>query len=252
MKRINKLFFYILLFVFSITNVYAECSTEDMNKIRNEAVQVKASYEKTVRIMNSGEYVPPDGTPDDAELSITQTYFKIYINNITENLYVVVHNDTTDSTQTFTYADSDNGTVTFDWYRIVSKIDYTITVYSSSNTNCPDTKLYVINLTTPRYNYYSSDKVCLNASDFYLCQEYVTVDDVDYATLQKKVEAYLAGKVDNNGEEIETPGDVIETNFWDENKTIIIIGIVAIVIIGIGTILIIKKRGKKKNEDTTF
>ncbi len=249
MKRINIPALLLFMFILGLTNVYAECSTDDMSKIRSEAVQVKVSYEKTTRIMDSSEY-HIDGTNDDTDLGITEEYYKIYINNLTENLYITVYNNYTDKTDTYTYQDSDNGTISFDNNDILQLVKYTITVYSSSNTNCPDTQLYITDLTTPRYNYYYYDSVCNDAKDFYLCQEYLTIDFIDYTTFKKSVNDYLEGLIDTNGEEVEKQVSVVKTSFWDKYKIVIIVG--GVVIVGIGTILVIKKRGKKKHENEEF
>jgi len=249
MKWIDKISLFLILFILGISSAYAACSTEEMNKIRNEAVQIKPSYEKSTKLLGQGDYHQPDGADPEQSLSISVPYFKIYVDNLTENLYVTVHNSATDETKKYTYADSENGKVTFEWEKIVDVVDYTITVYSSDKTACPDTQLYVTNLKTPRYNTRFTDKLCTNAKDFYLCREFITTEDTDYVDFMNKVQKYLDGKVNNEGEEITNPEKNNNSSFLAKNKTVIIIaGVGSLIIIGVGATVIIVKKRRKKNE----
>lgn len=245
MQKIQKLFLIGLFFILSISNVEAACTNEETSKIRNEAVQVKTSYEKKTRVLDKDEYGLPDGTPPDADVEITEDYFEVYINNLTDNLYVTVYNDATKETITYNYQNSNNGTISFKWERINQIVDYTITVYSSSKTGCADTQLYQTNLKLPRYNSYSLENICNNAGDFYLCHEYVTVDEVDYPTFNKRVQSYLNGQVDINGEEKKE-----ESKKEDKKNSGIIIGTICVIIVaaGVGTVIIVKKQRRNKNE----
>lgn len=246
MKRVNKIFLFMILFVFGINSVSAICSSEEMNKIRNEAFQVKPSYEKTTRVLDSNEVGIPDGSSVEETIEVTVDYFKIHINNLTENLYVTVHDDVTNETKKYTYSDSNSGTIIFEWSNITKIVNYTIKVFSSDKTGCPDTQLYVTNLKIPRYNYYSNEMICNEAKDFYLCQNYVTIDKVDYMTFQNKVQAYLDGKIDNEGQEKKEELKKETT----QNKSSLIIGIGVVVGIsgGIAILIVVKKKRSKKNE----
>lgn len=251
MKWTKRIIIFLLVFITSINKANATCTSSEINGLRSEAFKIKTSYEITTKLLGSGEFLPPDGADPDKEISIKIPYFKIYINNLTENLYVTVYNDNTKETKTYNYQDSLNGTITLDWDKIVDIVNYTITVYSSDKTNCPDTKLYVTDLKTPRYNSYSTNKLCSKAKDFYLCKEYVTIPNVDYVTFMNRVQAYLDGQVNNEGEEVPKIEEHKKESFYNKNKVLIIVSICLIIISigGVITVIIIKKRRGKKHEE---
>ena len=250
MKKLNVVFLALILFFASIRSVYAVCDATESNTLNSLAVNVRASYEAIEEEYTPDEsFNPPDGMPIDDDYVVTRNIFRIYITNITEELYVVVTNDVTDEELTFTYQDSNNGTVTFDQEDLSSIRNYTVTVYSSSQTNCPDTRLYNYYFTTPMYNTFSEYDVCEGLEEFYLCYEYLSVSMPSYADFLSSVEDYRNGLIDEEGEEI--PPDVVEedNSFWDYvGEHWIIITIVAGVIIVGGvlvTVIIVKKQRSK-------
>ncbi len=245
MKKINKLIFTIILALISI-DVYAACDTKELNELRSAAANIKTSYEVMEGKFDPSEYSPPDGITDEEleEYEGVYTFFRIYITNLTPDLYITVYNDLTDQTTTYNYSDSTDGTITFDWDDIRGLVNYQITVYSSNQTNCADTKLHTLYLTTPRYNEYSSYEICDGAEDYYLCYEYLTVpEDVSYSEFVQNVEEY---KINHNTEkeEEESPQESNDfISFLSQHKVpILVISITILAIGGLTTVIIIKKR----------
>ena len=170
MKKIRVFTLAILLFFLS-TNVYAVCDVTESNTLNSLATNVKVSNEVVeVEVPMDENVNPPDGLTEEEDQNFVayQDYFRIYISNVTEELYVVVTNESTNESKTYTYDDVENGVITFDEKVYVFITSYKIDVYSSDKTNCPDTKLYTLYLTTPLYNSYSETAVCEGIEDFYL------------------------------------------------------------------------------------
>ena len=248
MKKMKAFIFALLLFFASSRYVYAVCDATELNTLRSAAANVRASYERLRAEMDPEDYTPPDGTTYE-EFTAYYTYFRIYISNLTEDLYVEVYNDSTGETTTYTYEDSDNGTIYFDWDRIVLMVNYTITVYSSSNTNCEGTELYTLYLTTPRYNTYSTYDLCDGAEDFYLCYDYLSIEEVEYGRFVELVSRYKSGLIDDEGNEIEEPSEK-DTNsfieFLSNHYITIIIITVVVIAVGVTVIVIIVKKQRSK------
>ena len=245
MKKLKAFIFTLTLFFASSSYVYAVCDATELNTLRSVAANVRASYEELKGIMDPSEYTPPDGTSAE-DFTAYYNYFRIYITNLTEDIYVKVYNDATGEENTYTYQDSDNGTVTFDWEDITLLANFTIKVYSSFNTNCSDTELYTLYLTTPRFNNYSLFDMCDGAEDFYLCYEYLSIpDEVSFGQFVDLIERYKNGQVDDDGNIVEEPEN--EENgfiqFLGEHYVEIIV--IAVIVIAVGvtvTVIIVKKQ----------
>lgn len=250
MKKLKVLLISLFSLFMSTSIVHATCDTTESNKIRSEAVNVKANYEKVEGILDESEYNPPDGLTDEEleQFVAKYNYFKIYITNLTENLYVKVYNDVTKETKTYHYADSDQGTISFDWTNLKSIAKFRIDVYSSNKTGCPDTKLFTLYQTTPRFNTYSGYSMCDDAKDFYLCHDYLTVDPVEFDKFVELVTKYKNGQIKENGEENGKPKEK-EKGFFQEYKTQIIIGSILVICAGgLTVVIIVTKQRSKKNE----
>lgn len=248
MKKM-KAFVLMFLFFFLSTDVYAVCDAEESNTLNSLATNLGISYEIVeVEIPMDENFNPPDGITEEEYLDYvaTRTYFRIYISNVTEELYVVVTNKSTNEKHTYTYEDAVNGIITFDEIVGISITNYTIDVYSSSATNCPNTLLYTHYLTTPLYNSYSEMSVCDGIEEFYLCHEYLSVDvDVNFDDFLKFVDEYKAGHIDDDGNEVVPPEDSEGgfLQFIGDHLVIVIISAVVIVAAGgLITFVVIKKQ----------
>ncbi len=246
MSKFKVLIFTLVLFFASTTYAHAACDANELNTLRGVASNVRVSYEEMREPLDPSEYTPPDGTSSD-DYTAYYTFFRVYITNLTEDIYVEVRNSATGETTTYTYDQSDNGTITFDWEEITVMVNYTITVYSSSNTNCPDTELYTLYLTTPRFNQYSTYDLCEGAEDFYLCYEYLSVEDVSFGEFVELVERYKAGQIDDgsNVEEPDDGGNGFIAFLGDHYIAIIIIAVVVIAVGVTVTVIIVKKQRRR-------
>lgn len=251
MKKLKAFVFALLLFFLSTNSVFAVCDATESNTLNSLAANVRASYE-IVQLESDEDVSFPDGiTEEEADdFVFYRRYFRIHINNITEELYVVVTNETTDESTTYTYADAVDGTITIDALVTTQIMNYTIEIYSSSATNCANTKLYTTYLTTPKSNPYSSNAMCEGIEEFYLCHEYLSVDtDYSYYDLVEMMASYRDGHIDEDGDEIVEEPVEEETGFGDflkENIAVVIIVVVVIIAAGgLITFVVIKKQRSK-------
>ena len=245
MKKMKVLLLASIIFICGILDVYAVCEADEYNTLNRLAMNMRVSYEaRTEEKIPDENYTFPDGlTPEEREeYRIITNYFAIYISNITEELYVTVRNDQTGTTETYTYEDAVDGLITIRQDDRTAVNNYTIIVYSSSETNCPDTRLRTMYVTTPLYNRYSTYDICDGAEEFYLCYEYLTIPLPAETEFLELVQQYREGLIDDEGNEITEE----EESFWDfikDHSAVFIIVIVAIVAIGgVVTVIITKKR----------
>ena len=246
MKKIKAFAFTFLLFFLS-TNVYAVCDVTETNTLNSLATNVRISYEVVqVEIPMDENFNPPDGVSDEdmEDYVAYQDYFRFYISNVTEELYIVVTNQETNERRTYTYDDVVDGVITFDEVVGISITNYTIEVYSSSATNCPDSLLYTWYETTPMYNVFSESSLCVGIEEFYLCHEYLSVD-TSFENFNQLVWEYRAGHIDDNGEEIIEPVEDDGGFFEFISDHLVVVIVVAVIIVAAGgliTFVVIKKQ----------
>ncbi len=246
MKKFVVLVFTIAIFFSSTLLVKAVCDTSELNKLKSLALNVKASYELAKRdVTKDPGYAYPDGLTDEEQEQYQDfvSYFKIHINNLTEDMYVEVTNNKSDEKKVYTYNDTIDGNITFDQTDIVRLRKYTITIYSSGNTGCEGTKLYTTYVTTPMFNSFSEEPMCNGAEDFYLCREWLsTTYNVD--NVSERIEKYKKGLLNKDGEE--TPPEEEKKGFIEfvkEHKGIVAITAIGVIAIGgLVTVIIVKKQ----------
>ncbi len=96
-------------------------------------------------------------------------------------------------------------------------------------------------LTLPRYNEYSTYSLCDSVSDYYLCQKYVTFDEIESSYFVEKVSDEIEKREDKQVSELKWYEKVWE--FVVEHKTIFITGGVIVIAGGAVTaVVIIRKR----------
>ena len=122
---------------------------------------------------------------------------------------------------------------------------YTIKLVSSEKTGCPGNEIRTFYLQVPRYNKYSIEPRCAQVPDFYLCQEYVTFDEVEYEFFSKSINKELEKfDLDENGNVINKEDKTWfnkSIEYVKNNKVKFIVG-GALVVVVITTIVVIKKR----------
>lgn len=246
MGRLRELALFMFLFLIFSGNVLAEsCNYEQKAKLNNEVANVKVNYEILQKELDPSLYGPPDaiiGTEEEANWVPTTDYFQINVLNLTENFYIEMKNEVTGETTTYTYANTDNGKLTIEYEDKSQVTKFSIVVKSSDVTGCAGESFKTLYLTLPRYNDYSEYSLCDGVEDYYMCQRYVTFDEVEFE--------YFVGKVNKEIEKKETK-EIEEKLKWYEKagnfivkqKVAFITGGVIVVAGGaITTVVIIRKR----------
>ena len=226
------------------STIFAACDYSEQVKLSSEAANVKFNYEaglfKTGELLERDDILLPDDENDVSQSSndvieAQEPGVKLHVLNLTKNLYVVITNDYDGSTETYYYEDSDEGTI--DWERpadmVLDKVVYTLEVYAVDST-CKDGSLRTITLETPRYNELSEYSFCENSKE-YFCEAFTTLDfDISFEEAYKKI----SGTQTNPKEE---PNGKEGNGFFEQYGIYILVGLVALVIIGVVTYVIIRK-----------
>ncbi len=230
----KKIFIMFLTFFMMLTITKANCSNSEKLDLNSKAANVKTNYELVSDQINY----------DDGVSNVE--YFVINILNITEDTYVEITNDLYNDVKVYHYSDTDNGNVKITWTDTDEIVNFTIKVYAETNTACGGELLKTSRMATPRFNNYYYLAICNDAPDFYLCQKYVTVDEVDESEFSKKIDSFINGELDKNGDEIkqdENKNGFLE--FLNEYKWYIVGGVV-IIGAGIGIAIYLKKTKKQR------
>lgn len=220
----RKSFLTLLVFFLFTSNVEAVCTNKEKLDVGAKAANIKHNYE----IVENTEQAE-DGVSTDE-------YFKITILNIVKEIYVEVSNDVNNQTRTYTYNDTDNGIITFNWEENEVKTNFTIKVYASDYSNCKGDLLKTIKFTTPHYNDFYNRAICAEMTDFYLCQKYISTDNVDESMFISKIDSFKKGEINNEGEE--QPNKKEEKGFFAKYKWYII-GTLGVVIVVATTLTIV-------------
>ena len=236
----KKFLIFLIAFLIFMGSPKAEsvCSYQDQSALNKKAANISRNYTVETKTEKFSDW------EEEVE------YFNITILNITEDFYVTVSNDVDDIPLTYYYSDTKDGVLNVEWEDSDQVTSFTIQVYSSDKTNCPDELYKTLYLTTPRYNEFSNMAVCDEASEFSLCQRYVTFKEISYDSFLKRVNAYLNGEVNEEekpiGEE-ENPKPINKIlNFLNEYKWPLII--IVVLLVAVGGIIYYNKRSKKKRE----
>ena len=232
----------LLVSILVIGNVNAEestCSPTDLNELRQEAANVKATYIPTT--------VEVDGTVEDTgdNESILESVLDMKVYNVTEKMalrYEYSGNGVKSGSFTKSYANvGSDGAITVRQRSYSRVITYTITVIASYGT-CSGQTLKTIRITLPMFNYYSLLDACEGIQDYYLCQPYVT-SEVGGADFFDKVEAYRAKMLSNEAIEVEDDNNsVVTTTFMGIKKhKYLIVGLVVAAGV-VATVLILRRK----------
>ena len=213
------------------------CNYQEQMELNQKAAAVSWSYEVV------------EETLEGNETTIINPFFRITILNVTEDLYVVIKNDVDNNSVRFEASDAKDGIITYDWKHDETITNFTLEVYSSNKTNCANEVYKTFYMTTPRYNDFYNREICHQYADFYLCQKYITTDEVSEDDFLQKVESYDNGKIDDEGKDIpEDKDDKLTDNifkFIDDYKWVI----VGVVVLAVGTATVILIRNRRKQRD---
>ena len=235
MKKIITLLLMLILIVVPVKA--EECSYTAKADAMKKADNVKVDYEV---VEDKQEY-------EDGSTS-TDEYFKISILNVTEDLYVEVSNDVTSEILTYNFDDAKDGVITFDWKENEVVTNFIIKVYASYQTPCEGTELKTIRKQTPRYNDYYNRAICLeeDMKDFYLCEKYTNLKEIDESMFITKIDSFMDGKIDETGKSTEEVKK--EETFQDklEKYKYFIFGGIIILVLGTTTVVVVRKRNRGK------
>ncbi len=249
MYRLKYIFLSLAVFGMFIGTAKAvgTCDYTQRATLNNEASEIRANYEIKEKELDPNLYGPPDsilGTEEEETWVPKTDYLQINILNLTENLYIEVSSDKSSDVTRYNFSDTNNGTLAIEWNDVSEVARLTITVKSTGNNGCQDDTIRTMTLTLPRYNSYSTYGMCEVASDYYLCQEYVTFGDIDFADFIDNVTAEV-DRIQNGDANDEEDLSWLESigKFISEHKVPFIVGgISLVVIVGIVVVVIIKRR----------
>lgn len=215
----------ILFCFFAIEVVQAEsCSTKELNELRLLAKNIKINYELY----------------DDTYNEAHRYYFSVSTINFGKEFYLIDSDG-----QDFRYMPNLEKNGVRDLRVVQEGINYQLTVYTSNETSCPNTKIMTKKVEIPYYNDYSAREECKGIEDFSLCQRYYDGYIESEKYFLEQVEKYKNGEINEDNEE-ETTWDKV-VSFISNNLLIVIpVSIVLISVIVIVIIKVIKSKRRTK------
>lgn len=159
------------------------CGSADSVALSKEASNVKIVYEPF-------EY-KPDGFDDENSPNFSLIYYMIDVKiyNATSHMYIEVDNGSKTYNVGIDQMNTD-GVIVIRSGNASDVKKYTFKIYADS-ASCKGKLLRTVQLTLPKYNYYSGKSACDDIPEYYLCHQYVNFD-VDGNTFLKNTEAYKA------------------------------------------------------------
>ena len=236
MKRIIMVLL-VALFIFPITIFAADCSNEEIVKLKTAASKVEA---KLVPV----QYPELKGSADtDEEYVVMTNYFNILVSNLDKDLdykllkgFMLIWDSDEYPVQktkdTYQYNVVDN-------YDSVRKFN----LYISSK-KCGGNAIRTIEITLPMRNAYYNYNMCEDVRDFYLCQEF-WYQDYTGKNVKQVIEAYKNNKIDKNGKKKEEKSFLDKINDFVKKNYIILIGALAI-ILGAGVVIFVRRQIRMK------
>ena len=207
----------ILCLMFFAINVYAECDSNELSRLKKIAEKIEFTYQHTLENKN--------------------IYFDITASNLHEDIRALIINDYyTDDYREFEY--SSNGMYKLSKFDNDEKVVVTFKAFVPNE--CSGQTVYVKTLDLPFYNVYQARSECDTHPDFKYCQEFLD-NYISETTFENEFKKYI----DNN----ENTGNDVEPKEKETDFRIIIYAVIIIfcIILGIyGICLIIKN--KKANE----
>lgn len=228
-----------LLLSWSNVDAASNCSYEKQVGYKQSAANVKATYEEA-----EAEYDNMYTTDENGNYleKAKYNYFEIKFLNITNDLYIKISNSVNSDIKIITYADTDEGTYKLKWDNLDNVTTFNYSIYSSSNTECPNELLKKGLLTTPRYNYYYNTPVCEGLEENSLCQKYITLNE-DLDKVYEKISKNKKEKTNRKKEENQT-----KKNKKKSYSALIASIVFSLIVCVGGTMLIITRKRNDKNE----
>ena len=238
MKKIKYMIF-MLLALFIVTNVNAECDYKKRLEINTKAANVTAEVvSETITVDREGNvYENYEGETTEENGIVQTTVFSLNVANIAEGIYVRVYNEDENLDVELHASDLEDGKYVYNVPDVLKIRTFDVDVFDETG-ECEEDILRSIEVKSPMYNEVSGSRICQN-NIAYFCQEFVTTEiDVDpYEYMQNH------GYGEEEQEETEEP---------EEQKSIMPylymagIGVAVLLVIAIIVVIIIRRRKKKK------
>ena len=252
MKKKNYLIVSLMLIAFSFNlasvNAKTKCGLDEDIALNKEVINIKANFEEKERIIDPSEYdLPEDYEGDPKDYQLKENYFQVNIMNLSDKFYLEIKNEDNSFYKKVTYNDVHDSVASFNWTDLSKVTSLTLNVYTSDKTSCPNEEIRRFYLTLPRYNSYHEYAQCNYVPDSYICQKYVTFDELDFNDYIKKVnqEIKKKDKAIEKKEDSEKSGWQKFVSSLKKNKKIIFICLACVVTIGIVVLIIYLQRRKK-------
>lgn len=253
MQRFTKIVVAFCISVMCLSSVKAAktCSNSEQAEINSMLSNIKATYAEKEEDLDPNTYGFPDSVenPDEYEKNLKTNYFEISVTNLSDKFYIIVTNDYNNETNTYSGQNAKDGIASFAWRHLDKVTNFTIKVYTSNATGCPNEEQKTIRLRTPRYNEYSEYNLCMKIPEFNLCQKYVTFKDMDNQEFVSKVYEYIDKKEEQNQQAIKDAKSWWEKtkDFIKENKYYFIGGAVGLVVVAgvAGAVIVYKRRSSE-------
>ena len=220
MKNIKYIFFTLLTFVINIFSVYASCTNEEVNLLKDLADDIKITYKHKGIIEN--------------EEIVLYNQFDVTVKNMNDDLYILFRSG---SEQLI----PNNGVINTE----LSSGKWYFDIYSKK---C-DVKIDQIVFSLPKFNLYSLDPLCngIDGNDFPLCGKYYEYD-VDYDNFVERVNHYrIMHKIKDESSDKKDVDDNLLQIIFDVfiKYQIYIISFLIVLLIVLVIIIIAGKRKKK-------
>lgn len=212
MKKIVRISLLIVLLI--PLRIKGLCTVEDKIRYTNLATNVVSSY----------DYREENGS----------VLFDITIHNVHKDLVVI------DSLTGKKYQNNSNGLSNIVIPDLKDGKNYSFQIWAKTG-DCFYRVFNTLYVSTPKYNKYYNDPVCVGASDYLLCQKWTEIGSLSYEEFKYKVEEYKKPKTEIiiNEPKEEINWIYIIGDFWAKYYLYILGGIL---IVFIPIIIILKRR----------
>ncbi|MBQ6841437.1 MAG: hypothetical protein IJO63_04920 [Bacilli bacterium] len=247
MKKRNIMAVLLSSFLLGISGVNASsCSYSEQAQLNKDVANIKVKYEEMTGYYDE-EMSGCSEADEELGLCVRSeyNYFKVSVYNVTEDFYFTVENNQDNSMKKYSYSDSEGGIVSFDWKGIMNVTTLTIKVYASAKTECVHESLRTIYKTLPRKNPYYYYLQCSQVPEYYLCEKYVTFDEIPFYEFLDTVEKEIEEKEAQQMAEQNVPWYAAVWNFIVENKVVVLIVVGVVAIGAVTTFIIVNKKRKK-------
>ena len=187
----KKLFVFLVLFLFLFTGkVNALCNDEELNNWANRVKIERKEYRNSGFTDKDGKYVWTG--------SLGYAYF--FAPNIKRtDIYMVATNNVDDEEQQSEYFPGYD-TVGIGGYNNLDEVKFTINVYGSEESACPDELLKTEKITVPPLNRYVTSEFCDKYPEHENCASYKDTSKITQEEFVKEAEKYTKDHSDDENE----------------------------------------------------